>query len=80
MPPHTYFVVPNFGALQSEFQRLRHQSGLTYDKLAEQTGVSRRTLISIENGQSHGSVETWYRISRAFGLTVSDLMKNLDRP
>lgn len=79
MPPQRPFGMPNFGALQSEFQRLRHQSGLTYDALAEKTGVSRRTLISIENGQSHGSVETWYRISRAFGVNLSDLMKNLDR-
>ncbi|CAB4889969.1 unannotated protein [freshwater metagenome] len=52
---------------------------MSYDALAEKTGVSRRTLISVENGQSNGSVETWYRITDAFGISMSDLMATLDR-
>ena len=79
MPPSRPIGAPNFRALQSEFQRLRHSSGLTYDALSEKTGISRRTLISIENGNSHGSVDTWYRIARAFGVTMSDLMTILEK-
>jgi DNA-binding XRE family transcriptional regulator len=77
MPPHRPSAVPNFGALRSEFRRRRNDAGLTYDALAEMTGVSRRTLISIENGQSNGSVETWYHIARALGINMSDLMSSL---
>ncbi len=78
MPPHRPSAVPNFGALRSEFRRRRSDAGLTYDALAEKTGVSRRTLISIENGQSNGSVETWYHIAGALGVSVSELMNMLD--
>jgi DNA-binding XRE family transcriptional regulator len=78
MPSHRSLAVPNFGALRSEFRRLRSDAGLTYDALAEKTGVSRRTLISIENGQSNGSVETWYLIAGALEITMADLMRSLD--
>ena len=77
MPPTRHSAVPNFGALRSEFRRRRSDAGLTYDALAEKTGVSRRTLISIENGQSNGSVETWYRIAGALNVNMSDLMRTL---
>ena len=78
-PPFRPTRAPNFDALRSEFRRLRSESGMSYDALAEKTGVSRRTLISVENGQSNGSVETWYRITDAFGISMSDLMATLDR-
>jgi transcriptional regulator with XRE-family HTH domain len=77
MPPHRHSAVPNFGALRSEFRRRRRDAGLTYDALAEKTGVSRRTLISIENGQSNGSVESWYRIAGALDIDMADLMRSL---
>ena len=77
MPPTRHSAVPNFGGLRSEFRRRRSDAGLTYDALAEKTGVSRRTLISIENGQSNGSVETWYNIAGALDIDMSDLMRSL---
>lgn len=80
MPPHRSSAVPNFGALRLEFRRRRNDAGLTYDALAEKTGVSRRTLISIENGQSNGSVDTWYRIAGALDTTMTDLMRSLYSP
>lgn len=79
MPPIGSSSAPDFGALRAEFRRLRRDSGLTYDALAEKTGVSRRTLISIENGQSNGSVESWYHISRALGTNLADMMTMLDK-
>jgi transcriptional regulator with XRE-family HTH domain len=77
MPPTRHSAVPNFGALRSEFRRRRSDAGLTFDALAEKTGVSRRTLISIENGQSNGSVETWYHIAGALDIDMSELMRSL---
>jgi transcriptional regulator with XRE-family HTH domain len=53
---------------------------MSYDALAERSGVSRRTLISVENGQSNGSVETWYHIAEALSVSLSDLMAALNRP
>lgn len=55
--------------LELSVQRSLHE--LTYDSLAELSGVSRRTLISIETGQSRGSLETWMKICRALTLDFS---------
>lgn len=47
--------------------------------MAELSGVSRRTLISIETGQSNGSLESWYYISKALKVELSELLKALDK-
>ncbi|MDH6239738.1 helix-turn-helix transcriptional regulator [Aurantimicrobium minutum] len=70
---------PNFVALRIELSRLRHDHKLTYDSMAELSGVSRRTLISIETGQSNGSLESWYYISKALKVELSELLKALDK-
>lgn len=46
---------------------------MTYDNLAEASGVSRRTIISVENGTSPGSMETWARLAMALNVGFDEL-------
>ena len=69
---------PNFGALRIEFSRMRNERGWTYEVLADRSGVTRRTLISIETGATNGSLDTWFRLAQAFGVPLGELLLPLD--
>lgn len=45
--------------------------------LADRSGVTRRTLISIETGETNGSLDTWFRIAQAFDVPLGDLLEPL---
>lgn len=68
---------PNFEALRLTLARLRNERGWSFDQLAERSGVSRRTLIEMEHGQSNGRLESWFRIAEAFETPLSDLVRVL---
>lgn len=56
-------------------RRLRHAAGLSQSALAEQSGVSRRMLVSIEAGENNVSLSTLDLIAEALGVAFSDLIK-----
>lgn len=68
---------PDFAALRVELAKQRAARGWTYDELAERTGVSRRTLIAIETGTTHGRLDSWHRIAQAFDVEIGDLLRAL---
>ncbi|MFJ4074787.1 helix-turn-helix transcriptional regulator [Curtobacterium sp. NPDC089991] len=68
---------PNFPALRLHLSRLRANRGWSYDLLAEKTGVTRRTLISIETGATRGALDSWFRIAEAFDLPLGELLAPL---
>jgi transcriptional regulator with XRE-family HTH domain len=77
---------PNFDALRAELARLRHNRGWSYDQLAARSGVGRATLVSMESGKprrnptkpaSRGSLESWYRVARAFDVDLGNLLQTL---
>jgi putative transcriptional regulator len=68
---------PNLDALRLEVGRLRARHGWSYDQLAERTGLSRRTLIDIEQGRSTGSLVTWHALAHAFGVPIAALTDTL---
>jgi len=80
--PSAEFPEPNFEALRLRLSMLRHERNWTYDALAEHSGVSRRSLVALETGDkvrpSNGSVETWYRLAKAFGIPIGDLLGALN--
>jgi putative transcriptional regulator len=51
----------------------RSQRGLSQAELAAALGVSRQTVISIENGRYLPSPPLAFRIARFFGLTVDKM-------
>jgi putative transcriptional regulator len=70
-------IAPNHDALRLEMSRLRAERGLTYDALADRTGLSRTVLINLEHGATRGSLDTWHRVAHALDVPFGDLMKHL---
>ena len=52
---------------------LRDEKGISQTKLAENVGLSRNALASIERGQAEPSYRTAYCISRYFGKSVEEV-------
>lgn len=59
--------------MEHRIKELRARFGLTQEQLSEQLGVSRQTVISIENGRYNPSLELAYKIAKAFGLSIEDV-------
>ncbi|MFJ9523650.1 helix-turn-helix transcriptional regulator [Kitasatospora sp. NPDC101801] len=68
---------PNLTALRLALARLRADRGWTYDHLAERSGLSRRTLIEIEQGRTIGTLATWHALAHAFDVPLGDLAASL---
>ena len=66
-------------AIGGRVRQGRGSRGWTLDQLAERSGVSRRMLVSIEQGSANPSITTLLRISDALGIGLPALV-NLDRP
>lgn len=47
--------------------------GMTQAELGEKVGVTRHTIIAIEQGAYSPSLETAFRIARLFGVGVEDI-------
>ncbi|MDQ2836442.1 MAG: helix-turn-helix domain-containing protein [Actinomycetota bacterium] len=69
---------PNHEALRHELSRLRAERGLTYDQLADLTGLS-RTVLNLETGHTRGSLDTWHRVAHALSVPLESLMDQLCR-
>jgi len=65
-------------AIGGRVRQGRGSRGWTLDQLAERSGVSRRMLVSIEQGSANPSIATLLRISDALGIGLPVLV-NMDR-
>ncbi|MDU5503778.1 MAG: helix-turn-helix transcriptional regulator [Anaerococcus vaginalis] len=54
-------------------KKLRKERGLRQEDLAKELGVSRQTIIAIENNKYDPSLELAIKISVFFGKTVNDI-------
>lgn len=52
---------------------VREAAGMTQAELARQVGVTRQTLIAIEQGRYSPTLELAFQIARAFGVGLDDL-------
>lgn len=52
---------------------LRKERGLSQAELARELGVTRQTIISIENERYTASLVLAYRIARFFGKAIEDV-------
>lgn len=80
MASHGALSEQDISALQLQMSIKRADSGLTYDALARKSGVSRRTLISIETGTSRGSLDSWMRIYNALDTDFGAFLHKLKNP
>lgn len=59
--------------MNNKIRELRKQNSVTQDDLAGAVGVTRQTIISLENGKYNASLQLAYKISRYFGRRIEDV-------
>lgn len=58
----------------NDLRRLRLEAGgMTQADLADRIGVTRQTVIAIEQGRYSPSLEVAFRIARVFGVSVDEV-------
>ena len=66
-------------AVGKNLRRLRSKRGLSLERLARKSSVSRAMLSQIELGQSAPTITTLWKIARALGVTFSALVAYSDQ-
>lgn len=46
---------------------------ITQDDLAKAVGVTRQTIISLENGRYNASLQLAHKLAKYFGVTIEEL-------
>lgn len=69
--------IPDLRALGVEVARLRREAEYSIDRLAEGSGVHRKTIIEVEAGRVAAKVTTLHAIAHALGVPVTDLIAPL---
>lgn len=65
----------------NEIRRLRFERGeMTQAELAERIGVTRQTVIAIEQGRYSPSLEMAFRIARVFGVALDEVFQYPEEP
>jgi len=59
--------------LKNRIRLLRAEKGWSQADLADQVGVSRNSVNSVENGKFDPSLPLAFRIAHAFGLSVEEV-------
>ncbi|MDO4850802.1 MAG: helix-turn-helix transcriptional regulator [Actinomycetota bacterium] len=59
--------------MRTEIQRLRKERGMSQAELAAAVGVTRQTIISIENGRYTASLLLAYKLARFFGASIEEV-------
>ena len=63
-------------AIQNNIRTLRfHAAEMTQQALAEKIGVTRQTVIAIEQGKYSPSLEVAFRIAGAFGVPLDQVFQ-----
>ncbi len=59
--------------MRNVIRELRKERCITQDELAAAVGVTRQTIISLENGRYNASLQLAHRIAVYFGRTIEDV-------
>ena len=62
-------------AFESKIHVYRATRRMTQAELAEAVGVSRQTIISLENGKYNPSILLAHAIARLFGTQIEDIFR-----
>jgi transcriptional regulator with XRE-family HTH domain len=66
-------------ALAKRMKELRKKRGFSQEAFADHAGLHRVAVGWIEQGKRVPSLRTLVRISQGFGISVSELLKGVDR-
>ena len=56
--------------METKIQELRKANKVSQAELADEMGVTRQTIISLEKGRYNASLELAFKIARYFGKTI----------
>ncbi|MBQ9921605.1 MAG: helix-turn-helix transcriptional regulator [Clostridia bacterium] len=59
--------------MKNKIRELRRENKVTQDDLASAVGVTRQTIISLENGKYNASLQLAHKISRYFDMKIEDI-------
>ena len=59
--------------LNNRIKELRKKHNITQDDLANAVGVTRQTVISLENGKYNASLQLAHKISKHFQMSIEDV-------
>lgn len=59
--------------MENRIEELRKIKGMTQQAMGEALGVSRQTIISLENGKYNPSLVLAHSIAKLFDLTIEDV-------
>ena len=59
--------------MHNRIAELRRERRVTQEKLGAAVGVTRQTIISLENGRYNASLLLAHKIARYFDLTIEEL-------
>jgi putative transcriptional regulator len=57
-------------AIRNQIRELRAQQGMTQQELADKIGVTRQTVIAIEQDKYSPSLETAFKVAIALGVPL----------
>lgn len=64
--------------MDTNIAKLRKDLGLTQEELAGKVGVTRQTIISLEQGRYNPSLQLAYRVAKALkAAKIEDVFKNI---
>ncbi|MBL0158596.1 MAG: helix-turn-helix transcriptional regulator [Bryobacterales bacterium] len=67
--------------IRNRIRELRFHAGeMTQQALAERIGVTRQTIIAIEQGKYSPSLEAAFKIAQAFGVPLEQVFQYLPGP
>ena len=59
--------------METKIQELRKPNKVSQAELADEMGVTRQTIISLEKGRYNASLELAFKIARYFGKTIEEV-------
>jgi putative transcriptional regulator len=60
--------------ISNNIRKLRFMSNeMTQQELADKTGVTRQTIVAIENGKYSPTLELAFRIAQVFGVSLDEV-------
>ena len=59
--------------METKIQELRKANKISQAELADEMGVTRQTIISLEKGRYNASLELAFKIARYFGTTMEEV-------
>ena len=59
--------------METKIQELSKANKISQAELADEMGVTRQTIISLEKGRYNASLELAFKIARYFGKTIEEV-------